>query len=509
MTEAWLTPALLGIDRPQPIAADGALGALLLQIGAGEDAALAYSRSVGAMAACGLAAVRTGPPAPARAPAGEDPHVLPDAHTWTPLLASVFARGVAVQGHDVRLRHEACLQLAAQHRRLPHAVLPLALDAGARSQALRAPLLAVLGARGRWLATCNPAWDFGLAGEPAAIASAPTAALQWDGARHEERVAWFLHARQSAPAEARERLLASLKTLSARERVDFVEAMAVHLDAADEPVLAGLLKDRSREVRHLVGPLLAQCPGAAHGQRVLGWMQAMLTRRTALLRRTRWECEPPQVADPAWAEAGIDAKRPPHDRLGERAWWLYQVVRQVPLPWWPAHTGMTPAELLAWARGTDWEAALQRGWLERMDARHPDWVRAALDDYSLHAHAPRLLAMLPVEQRESYWPGEVDELARTGLLSDVLAACAPGETLTAAYSQRLVPGMCACFAGERLRNDYNLRLHLLALATLLHPDALAAVALPAQPDDATESMRDCAHDLQRIVQARHAFHSPL
>lgn len=295
--------------------------------------------------------------------------------------------------------------------------------------------------------------------------------------------------------------------MSARERVDFVGALAAQLEPDDAPLLQSLLKDRSREVRALVGPLLAQLPASPHAQRIADWMQPLLVKRSGLLRRTSWECEAPKAADPQWADAGIEPKRPQYDDLGERAWWLYQLVRQLPLAWWTGHTSMTPVQLLAFARGTDWEAALQRGWLERVDATQPAWLAAMLDDRSLHAHTPRLLAMLPVLQREQYWPDTLDALAGEGMLSDVLGSCAPGETLTAHYSARLVPGMCACFASDRLRHDYLLRQQLLELTSLLHPSVLSHVLLPAQPDDATDSMRACAHDLLRIVEVRHALHS--
>ena len=57
----------------------------------------------------------------------------------------------------------------------------------------------------------------------------------------------------------------------------------------------------------------------------------------------------PRAADPEWSSAAIDVARPQNDALGERAWWLYQLVRQVPLRWWCEHTGMDAAALLAWA----------------------------------------------------------------------------------------------------------------------------------------------------------------
>jgi hypothetical protein len=304
-------------------------------------------------------------------------------------------------------------------------------------------------------------------------------------------------------------LQASLDELAAKERAEFIAALAVNLGPEDEPLLDPLLKDRSREVRAHAAALLAELPASAHACRLTGWIEPLVTPKRGLLNKG-WECDAPQAADPAWSGAAIEAKRPQHEQLGERAWWLYQLVRQVPLSWWTARTGMTPAQLIAWATKTDWKDALLRGWRERVGGGEPDWIDALLSlrERDMRLHAATLLALLPAAQRERYWPRTVAELDKANLLGDVVGACALGETLSLDYSRDLFASLHACVAEDRLRHDYGLRAHLPELAALLHPGALRGARAVPRRGDETPAMADCAQEFERIVHARTALHSP-
>ncbi len=509
MSEAWLKPALLGVQRRADFAIDGELGDLLAQIANDDDAALAFGRSASAMAACTLAAVRLDAAGDLPPPSPDEPRALSTRHRWAPVLESLFAPEALHGGHAVRLRHEACTVLARDGATLPFAVLPQALAAGARSQPLRAVLLSVLGARGRWLAARNPDWKY------AAVANAGPTATDgadriWQEGQHVERLAYFDALRASDPQAARALLQSSLDELAARERAAFVAALAANLGPGDEPLLEALLKDRSRDVRGHAALLLAQLPDSAHARRLIGWIQPLVTPRRGLLGKG-WDCDAPQAAEPGWSDAAIEAKRPQHEALGERAWWLYQLVRQVPLSWWTSRTGSAPPQLIAWAAKTDWKDALLRGWRERVRGGEPDWIDALLSlrQREMRAHAPALLALLPAAQRERYWPRTVAELDQANLLGDVVGACALGETLSPGYSRDLLASLHACFAEDRLRHDYGLRAHLPELAALLHPDALRdARAVPRRADE-TPAMAGCAQEFERIVLARTVLHSPI
>src|SRR5262245_53975736 len=130
MSAPWLKQALIGVDGTPTLPLDGVLGPLLAQIvDQGDDAALAFGRAAGAMAACRLAAVTFVPDeTPLPSPAAHDAHALGEDHAWTSMLARTFAEG------PMRLQYEACLRLAAVPAMVPTQLLPQALDAGRRSQ---------------------------------------------------------------------------------------------------------------------------------------------------------------------------------------------------------------------------------------------------------------------------------------------------------------------------------------------------------------------------------------
>jgi hypothetical protein len=501
MNPAWLKPALIGVDQDAPFELDGAVGALLAALADGDDHALSYARRAGVIAACTLASTPLDAAVPTLPePAAADPDALPPGHRWTPALAAVFRDGDLPPGCDTRLKYEACLRLAEAGRVLPPILLPAALDAGRRSVAIRSALLPVLGRRGRWLAAQNPDWSYASANVAGVQADDPRV---WAEGAHLERLAWFARLRRRDAAAARELLQAGLAELPAKERAEFVAALAADLEADDALILEPLLKDRSRDVRFTAARLLARLPDTAHAERLRDWAAPLLTPKRGLLGKG-WNLDAPECADPAWAAAGIDSKRPQHEALGERAWWLYQLVRQLPLQWWTTQTGMSASELVAWSAKTDWKQALQRGWRERVSADEPDWIEAllALRGSGARAAAGELLAMLPVAQREKHWPSDIDALGKNGLLDAVITACGLGEGLSREYSESLLASMLACFVDDRLRYDYGLRACLLELALLLHPDVLDGCREVPRRDDETPAMDECAQAFAQIIQIR-------
>lgn len=508
MNDAWLKPALLGIDRPQAIPMEGPVGEVLAALASQEDAALGYSQQVGVLAACQRAAMLLAAPVAAPAPAAPDAAALPADHRWSSLLKTLFSGGQP-SPWTRRVRHEACLQLVARGRHLPVATLPLALEAGARLTALRPHLRGVLGERGRWLAACNSDWAYAV--DAAAEGNDPAELERaWQEGSADVRLQAFQQLRSQDAGQARARLQESLKTLSARERVDLITALQPQLSDADAELLQPLLKDRSREVRQLVGPMLAQLPGTPHAQYLHAQMQALLQQqRSSLLGRKAWVLAAPDVAQPGWADAGLDPKRPNSDPLGERAWWLYQLVRQLPLAWWEQTLAQTPAQVLVWARGTDWYDALLRAWLERVDAHTPQWVEALIGVDKLRPRLGELMALLPLDQRERHWPANARELHEHRLLTDVLGSTAPGQTLSEPYSLRLAASIGAQLGDEVLRYDYYLRDVLLELLAILHPAALAKVSVAEAAANATDAMLDCVQQANQLLALRQTLHSPL
>jgi hypothetical protein len=499
MSIVWFNQALIGVDRTSSLSFEGETGVLIARIIEHEDdPALAFSRTAGVIAAYRLAAPAVSEDSsPLPPPAPADAHVLTQEHSWSALLPSIFAEG------PLRLQYEACQRLAAIGATLPIALLPRALEAGRRNTALRSILHKVLGQRGHWLAQFNADWRYAVGGtEPEDTSST------WEVGSLAQRLVFLRRLRGQDPAAARKLLQVQMSELPAKERVELIAVLEHELGDGDEEMLDALLKDRSREVRAIAARLLAALPRSAHAQRLIGWLAPLLTQKRGLLGKT-WLLDAPAQADPAWQSAAIDATRPQHEALGERAWWLYQLVRQIPLSWWVAHTGMKPGDLIAWAAKGDWKAALYRGWRERIGAVDRDWIAAILTSRAAEfgRDVAGMLALLPVAEREKYWPRSLDELRRENLLGEVIGSCPLGETLSAEFSRALMVDIRKCFASDRLRDDYSLRPPLLELAAILHPGALPAGEPVVRADLATPALIEFFRDFERIVATRHALHS--
>lgn len=499
----WLKPALLGVEQDVSFGVEGEVGELLARVAGGDDAALDYVRGAAVLAACARAAAAPMPAAHAPpAPAAPDPAALADTHPWADLLRAVFAAATQMASHELRLSHEACLRLVEAGKTLPTGILPRALAAGQRQAGLRPVLLPVLGHRGRWLAARNPDWTYA-AGTAVEAGSADPLSV-WQQGSFNDRLACFRALRETDPAAARHLLQGSLGELPAKERLEFVRILRIGLQPGDAALLEPLLaKDRSREVRFEAASLLALLPESPHARRLVAWVSPLLSVKRGLLGRS-WNLDAPLAADPDWAAAQIEPARPQHEALGERAWWLYQLVRQLPLSWWTTHTGMRPGDLVAWAGKTDWALALHRGWRERVGAAEPDWVEALLSLRSRDARAAAtaLLALLPVAQREQHWPDSIDALSKDGLAHEVIAAFAPGETLSLRYSRALLPTLYACFDDDRLRQDYGLRSVLLELAALIDAEAIGVPRAPTRRADETPAMAECAQAFEHILRVR-------
>jgi hypothetical protein len=501
VTAPWLKQAIIGVASKHSFQHEGELGVLLTRIADSEaDAATAFGRGVGVIASCRRAAFPLCPsPERETSVAADDGSALAASHPWSAPLQGVISHG------PLRLQVECCLALERVGASLPALVLPQALESGRGSLALRPVLLRVLGERGRWLASRNPEWKFAAGGVGENSASGVQV---WDTGVFEDRLRYFQSARTEDPAAARELLQAQLGELPARERLALVELLQENLGIDDEPLLQSLLKDRSRDVRQVAAVLLASLPRSAHAQRLREWLGALVTTKRGLLGGS-WQCEAPAALDPDWASAAIDGKRPQHESLGERAWWLYQMVRQLPLPWWCEHTGMTPAALLAWARKGDWKEALLRGWRERVSSSDCDWVEAMLESNArqLGPDKTRLLAMLPAAMRERHWPRDLDALAKGNQLGEVIESCAPGLVLSREYSLSLAEGMKSFLAGDRVRNDYWLRGLLLDLLCVLHADSLASCAAPHRDGDETPAQAEFLTEFERILGVRQLIKS--
>jgi hypothetical protein len=501
---AWaplLPAALVGTARhAQPLPAwSGQIGEAIAQAGAGADSpAVGLLRAAAVLAACSQAGTLGREPAPALPAAAR-------ASTRPALAdASLLARLVwAVLDGPPRLLSLLCQALDRAHLVLPPLALPAALDCGRRSIALRAPLLSVLGERGLWLAAQRDDWRWA-----AGAAAGEHGEARWSEGTLEQRREFLHLERARDPAGARERLAAALPELPARERAELIGVLVQGLGHDDEALLDGLRTDRSAEVRRAALDLLLRLPDAAHPQRATARLSRLVAQERAFLRK-RWTIDAPAGVEADWKDDNLDVVRPKQEALGERAWWLYQMVRQVPLGWWTQHTAMSPEELRRWADDTDWAEALLRGWRDVLLAA-PDttWCEAFLDAWPKgwsEADRVGLLALLPLNRRERHWQRDLGPGTLSTLLPQVLAACGVGEVLSAPFSGTLAATLRAGMENGALQQDWTLRSLLPDAACVLHARALPALRDLRRPDDETPGTADALRTLAQTVEARLAF----
>lgn len=255
------------------------------------------------------------------------------------------------------LRHEALHTLQRLGWRLPAALLPAMLDLAVSEAGLRPAIASVMGERGRWLVPQVRRWA------PVVEVPAEPTLVDWEHGQGAARLAWLQAERRLDPAAARERFTTEMPQLAARERTELLGALAIGLSADDEPLLTRLLRDRAADVRALAATLLQRLPDSEQVRWLHGQWDALLRQDSAWLGlRQRWVLDAPTAEDPDWKARSLVPQRPPHSRLGDRAWWLAELARLTPLAMWTTRLDLPPAEVIAWARTTEWFDALLQGW---------------------------------------------------------------------------------------------------------------------------------------------------
>ncbi|MFC4113749.1 DUF5691 domain-containing protein [Nonomuraea zeae] len=282
-----------------------------------------------------------------------------------------------IGGDHERLLPEWLAAAAATGRRVPAYALPELLERGRRDRSIRVHLGVLAGRRGRWLAGLDPAWDY--------LLEEPTGET-WELGGAADRRAHLRALRAADPARARRLLESTWERETPDDRAEFVEVLADGLSMDDEPFLEEALDDRRREVRQAAANLLTRLPGSRMSQRMAARVSACVsvTGQTIAV-------DPPKECDRAMERDGIRPK-PPRG-IGERAWWLQQVIARAPLSIW----GGPPAALLK-LKIPDWDAEVKAAWVRAaVLQKDPEWARAM---FGWDPIADLLEALPPDEQQE-------------------------------------------------------------------------------------------------------------
>jgi len=270
--------ALFGIERrPWEAAAGSAPVETLLQGIAAESPADVLLRAAGVVAAYRRAGEL--PPPSTRESAGVCPaEILPRSG---PRVADYLV--AMVSGRYPELIPEALSAMAEAGQRLPEELLPDFLELAERKRSLMAPLAAVAGAHGAWLAGQNASWSWLKAGD-AASEDLPSL---WETGSMSERLSVLHQLRKSAPERALELIASTWEQEKAEPRVQLLGALRTRLSMADESFLEERLDDRSISVRRAAADVLADLAGSRLSQRMWARLEPLLRLETkGLLRRT-------------------------------------------------------------------------------------------------------------------------------------------------------------------------------------------------------------------------------
>lgn len=279
--------------------------------------------------------------------------------------AAAYRLAVLLFGDRGNLLPEWLAAVSARGLRVPPERLPVLADAARNRPELRAALAEAAGPRGPWLAALQPDWAF------LAERTDTDDPEVWTFGTIGQRRVWLAAVRSTDPGRARAALSEVWPAEPAPVRVQLLEVLRNRLSISDEEFLEAALDDRARDVRRLAAELLAALPESALSRRMADRLRPLLgVRRRTLV-----------VALPAQCDEGMrrDGVNPvPPRGVGERAWWLGQLVSAAPLPVW-AGLG-SPAELVRMPvegcdprlLGLGWSAAAVR-------EGATDWVHALLD----------------------------------------------------------------------------------------------------------------------------------
>jgi hypothetical protein len=299
---------------------------------------------------------------------------LPAGRVEPPVSAppEALARATAAQTRELEilligepaLLPEWLALCAAAGRRADERLLPELLERGRLDRDLRPALLAVLGARGRWLAAREPAWRWAVPADPS----------WWETGDRAQQLTFLVELRARDSGAGRALVERRFAEAGPEERAELVAALKVGLADADEPFLEAALDDRRKEVRLAAARLLYVLPRSRLAGR-------MAERARPLV--------PPDELDAAALRDGIEPTPPRGE--GARAFWLRQIVSAAPLQG-------SPAAALARVARSEWRDTLILAWaLAAARQRDPVWAEALL---GVTFQVPELVALVEPARRE-------------------------------------------------------------------------------------------------------------
>jgi Family of unknown function (DUF5691) len=289
----------------------------------------------------------------------------------------------------------------------------------------RVPLQGLFGSRLEWLAALDQRWK--VEGTKAQADDEV-----WAAGSQLERVELLKRLRASDAGLALLLLKSTWAMDGAEARETFLPLLKTGLSSEDEVFLEAALDDKRKGVRIAAADLLARLPNSVYTGRALARLEALFVFEAksggllARLSSRKLRIELPESLDKAALRDGIEPKPPAGRKIGEKTFWLTQLLRIPPPQEWTKRFNCTAAELMEAVERTDFAQEILIA-LSSACARHPsaDWVlalcaawRGRLPDEQAGASggmAALLGELLPAE-REPQLRAQVEILRARGSL---------------------------------------------------------------------------------------------
>jgi hypothetical protein len=203
--------------------------------------------------------------------------------------------------------------------------------------------------------------------------------------------------------------------------------------------------------------------------------------------------------------------------MGEKAWWLLQLLSQVPPQFWQSIA--SPIEWVEAAVKSDWKQALLEGWaIATVRHRAMDWAEALVQVWHTVAQSrnaetiEQLVEILPSDRIETLilesWRDCSDKLSVENPAFGLLKAYRQGWSL--AFSRAVLGSLCEELSQRKNSYDWELRSTVKDFALYMNPDLV---------DEASDRLRDKVGQLSywsvtvdeflSTLQFRHEMHAAI
>jgi hypothetical protein len=362
---------------------------------------------------------------------------------------------------------------------VPPETLPALLGLGKHK--LRKLVLPVIGERGKWLASQNPAWSYALGREHADE--------DWEIGTQFERVQLLERIRGRDANHAIELIQSTWEKDPPEERAAFVAVLSNGLSMDDEPFLESCLDDSRKEVRETALNLLIRLPESRHAQRMGARLEGLIEYKSQMLGKDSIRVSLPEQVDAESKRDGISGATL-HKKLGKQANLLGQMISLTPPSFWNQKWKQPPEKILQAALKSEWKDALILGWILATERSGDSAWAAAIADAVVRQATDRTIAaeidlrnivnLIPVEKFKALAKASI--VRTLNELNDTHPMLALLEAYETPWSEQLARTIMASVQRQAGQNHWRL-MRALPSFGLRVPVSLTEIFTDNWPED--------------------------